>query len=52
MNLTASFFHPQDKDHDGRLSFSDFEKAVGHENLLLEAFGTCLPDPMVLTSDN
>ncbi|XP_070702673.1 calaxin [Pempheris klunzingeri] len=33
-----------DHDHDGRLSFSDFEKAVREENLLLEAFGTCLPD--------
>ncbi|CAL8371144.1 unnamed protein product [Boreogadus saida] len=33
-----------DHDHDGRLSFIDFEKAVKEENLLLEAFGTCLPD--------
>ncbi|KAG7261433.1 hypothetical protein CRUP_015570 [Coryphaenoides rupestris] len=33
-----------DQDHDGRLSFSDFEKAVKDENLLLEAFGCCLPD--------
>uniref|UniRef100_A0A3B4U222 Calaxin n=1 Tax=Seriola dumerili TaxID=41447 RepID=A0A3B4U222_SERDU len=33
-----------DHDHDGRLSFGDFEKAVREENLLLEAFGTCLPD--------
>ncbi|XP_074469009.1 calaxin [Sebastes fasciatus] len=33
-----------DLDHDGRLSFDDFEKAVQEENLLLEAFGTCLPD--------
>ncbi|CAL8296533.1 unnamed protein product [Lota lota] len=33
-----------DHDHDGRLSFLDFEKAVKEENLLLEAFGTCLPD--------
>uniref|UniRef100_A0A3P8WEP2 Calaxin n=2 Tax=Cynoglossus semilaevis TaxID=244447 RepID=A0A3P8WEP2_CYNSE len=35
-----------DHDHDGRLSFADFEKAVKDENLLLEAFGTCLPDIM------
>ncbi|XP_068188510.1 calaxin [Antennarius striatus] len=35
-----------DHDHDGRLSFADFEKAVREENLLLEAFGTCLPDSM------
>ncbi|XP_054873776.1 calaxin-like isoform X1 [Amphiprion ocellaris] len=33
-----------DHDHDGKLSFDDFEKAVREENLLLEAFGTCLPD--------
>ncbi|XP_073319337.1 calaxin [Pagrus major] len=33
-----------DRDHDGRLSFADFEKAVREENLLLEAFGNCLPD--------
>ncbi|KAF3707511.1 EF-hand calcium-binding domain-containing protein 1 [Channa argus] len=33
-----------DHDHDGRLSFADFEKAVREENLLLEAFGTCIPD--------
>ncbi|NXW86344.1 EFCB1 protein, partial [Alopecoenas beccarii] len=28
----------------GKLSFADFEKAVRDENLLLEAFGPCLPD--------
>ncbi|XP_065804108.1 calaxin isoform X4 [Labrus bergylta] len=33
-----------DHDHDGRLSFADFEKAVREENLLLEGFGICLPD--------
>ncbi|KFP85220.1 EF-hand calcium-binding domain-containing protein 1, partial [Acanthisitta chloris] len=33
-----------DYDHDGKLSFADFEKAVRDENLLLEAFGPCLPD--------
>ncbi|NXF03032.1 EFCB1 protein, partial [Smithornis capensis] len=33
-----------DYDHDGKLSFTDFEKAVREENLLLEAFGPCLPD--------
>ncbi|NXN06563.1 EFCB1 protein, partial [Indicator maculatus] len=33
-----------DYDHDGKLSFVDFEKAVRNENLLLEAFGPCLPD--------
>ncbi|NXT08398.1 EFCB1 protein, partial [Prunella fulvescens] len=34
----------QDYDHDGKLSFTDFETAVREENLLLEAFGPCLPD--------
>ncbi|NXM81346.1 EFCB1 protein, partial [Oenanthe oenanthe] len=34
----------QDHDQDGKLSFTDFEKAVRDENLLLEAFGPCLPD--------
>ncbi|KAM7070949.1 PREDICTED: EF-hand calcium-binding domain-containing protein 1 isoform X2 [Sturnus vulgaris] len=33
-----------DHDHDGKLSFTDFEKTVRDENLLLEAFGPCLPD--------
>uniref|UniRef100_A0A8C4V133 EF-hand calcium binding domain 1 n=1 Tax=Falco tinnunculus TaxID=100819 RepID=A0A8C4V133_FALTI len=33
-----------DYDHDGKLSFMDFEKAVRDEYLLLEAFGPCLPD--------
>ncbi|XP_053117753.1 calaxin isoform X1 [Hemicordylus capensis] len=33
-----------DYDHDGKLSYVDFEKAVRDENLLLEAFGPCLPD--------
>ncbi|XP_040909307.1 EF-hand calcium-binding domain-containing protein 1 [Toxotes jaculatrix] len=33
-----------DHDHDGKLSFDDFEMAVREENLLLEAFGSCLPD--------
>lgn len=33
-----------DHDHDGRLSFADFEKAVKEETLLLEGFGNCLPD--------
>ncbi|XP_065587359.1 calaxin [Cyrtonyx montezumae] len=33
-----------DCDHDGKISFADFEEAVKKENLLLEAFGQCLPD--------
>lgn len=43
----SNTFHLQDHDHDGRLSFADFEKSVKEENLLLEAFGTCLPDDAV-----
>ncbi|XP_055455168.1 calaxin isoform X2 [Psammomys obesus] len=34
-----------DQDHDGKLSFADYEKSVREETLLLEAFGPCLPDP-------
>uniref|UniRef100_A0A8C5LHI2 EF-hand domain-containing protein n=1 Tax=Leptobrachium leishanense TaxID=445787 RepID=A0A8C5LHI2_9ANUR len=33
-----------DYDHDSKLSYTDFDKAVRDENLLLEAFGPCLPD--------
>lgn len=40
---------PQDHDHDGKLSFSDYEQAVREETLLLEAFGPCLPDPKVIS---
>uniref|UniRef100_A0A670ZLG4 Calaxin n=1 Tax=Pseudonaja textilis TaxID=8673 RepID=A0A670ZLG4_PSETE len=36
-----------DYDHDGKVSFVDFERAVRDENLLLEAFGPCLPDVKV-----
>uniref|UniRef100_A0A803U1H7 EF-hand domain-containing protein n=1 Tax=Anolis carolinensis TaxID=28377 RepID=A0A803U1H7_ANOCA len=36
-----------DYDHDGKLSYADFENAVKDENLLLEAFGPCLPDMKV-----
>ncbi|MBN3298082.1 EFCB1 protein, partial [Amia calva] len=40
-----------DHDHDGTLSFIDFEKTVLEEHLLLEAFGTCLPDAKVSVRD-
>ncbi|TRZ01833.1 hypothetical protein DNTS_004275 [Danionella cerebrum] len=33
-----------DHDHDGKVSYADFEKTVLVENLLLESFGNCLPD--------
>ncbi|KAL6255056.1 hypothetical protein P5V15_013389 [Pogonomyrmex californicus] len=32
-----------DVDHDGKISFRDYEMAVKEEPLLLEAFGQCLP---------
>ncbi|EGW08675.1 EF-hand calcium-binding domain-containing protein 1 [Cricetulus griseus] len=38
-----------DQDHDGKLSYTDYENAVREETLLLEAFGPCLPDPKVTT---
>ena len=34
----------QDLDHDSRLSLADFTESVKNEELLLEAFGKCLPD--------
>jgi len=33
-----------DEDHDTRLSYDDFQHSVKKEELLLEAFGPCLPD--------
>ncbi|NWS18068.1 EFCB1 protein, partial [Pachyramphus minor] len=44
MASTYSLWYLSDYDHDGKLSFEDFEQAVRDENLLLEAFGPCLPD--------
>uniref|UniRef100_A0A3P9NC33 EF-hand calcium binding domain 1 n=1 Tax=Poecilia reticulata TaxID=8081 RepID=A0A3P9NC33_POERE len=38
-----------DLDHDGLLSFDDFQKSVLDENLFLQAFGPCLPDNTVIT---
>ena len=32
-----------DVDKDGKVCFEDFEETVKKENLLLEAFGPCLP---------
>jgi hypothetical protein len=32
-----------DTDRDGKISFQDFQTAVRKEELLLEAFGQCLP---------
>uniref|UniRef100_A0A668AKS2 Calaxin n=1 Tax=Myripristis murdjan TaxID=586833 RepID=A0A668AKS2_9TELE len=43
-DLVEITFKRMDYDHDGRLSYADFERAVREENLLLEAFGSCLPD--------
>ncbi|XP_054909908.1 calaxin isoform X2 [Poeciliopsis prolifica] len=37
-----------DLDHDGLLSYEDFEKSILDENLFLQAFGPCLPDNTVI----
>jgi hypothetical protein len=41
-----------DEDRDGRVSETDYHAAVTKENLLLEAFGQCLPLLKVWTGDN
>lgn len=43
------YLYLQDHDHDGKLSLMDFVTAVKEENLLLEAFGPCLPDLTVFS---
>ncbi|TSK31458.1 EF-hand calcium-binding domain-containing protein 1 [Bagarius yarrelli] len=43
-DLVEIILKKMDYDYDSRLSYSDFENAVKDENLLLEAFGSCLPD--------
>lgn len=43
----ALFFQDQD-DHDGRVSFKDFQAAVFGDKLLLESLGQCLPDEKVI----
>ncbi|EPY79238.1 hypothetical protein CB1_000947002 [Camelus ferus] len=37
-----------DYDNDGKISFSDFEKAVKEDRLLLEVFGPCFPEAKVM----
>ncbi|XP_062414440.1 calaxin isoform X2 [Pungitius pungitius] len=43
-DLVEITFKRMDRDHDGKMSLPDFEQSVKEENLLLEAFGTCLPN--------
>ncbi|XP_039273510.1 calaxin-like [Styela clava] len=43
-DLVETALKKMDFDHDSRLSFADFKQAVVAEELLLEAFGPCLPD--------
>lgn len=43
-NFILKFFFIQDMDKDSKLSKGDFESSVQSEQLLLEAFGKCLPD--------
>ena len=37
----------EDCDQDNKISFEDFKQSVMKENLLLEAFGPCLPEHQV-----
>lgn len=39
-----------DVDHDGKISFEDYEATVKEEPLLLEAFGQCLPTTESVTA--
>eukprot|EP00794_Sanderia_malayensis_P003436 gene3436-3931_t len=43
-DLVETTLKLMDLDKDGRLSFEDYRKSVEDNNLLLEAFGQCLPD--------
>lgn len=42
-DLVETALKKMDYDHDSRVSIGDFKQAVQADNLLLEAFGTCLP---------
>ncbi|CAL1681857.1 unnamed protein product [Lasius platythorax] len=42
-DLTELALKKLDVDHDGKISFRDYEIAIKEEPLLLEAFGQCLP---------
>ena len=46
INLTPSLI-PQDKDHDARISKAEYWSTVEEDDLLLEAFGKCLPSDRV-----
>lgn len=43
-DLVEIIIKKMDLDHDGKLSFKDFSDSVNVEPLLLECFGTCLPE--------
>jgi hypothetical protein len=45
-----SFPHAQDADNDGKVTLEDFKKTVSSTPLLLESFGTCLPETKVQRS--
>ncbi|KAJ0023788.1 hypothetical protein NQD34_003687, partial [Periophthalmus magnuspinnatus] len=38
-------FKAMDYNHDGKLSYSDFQKVIHKNDMYLEVFGKCLPDP-------
>uniref|UniRef100_UPI00358FBB48 calaxin n=1 Tax=Myxine glutinosa TaxID=7769 RepID=UPI00358FBB48 len=51
-DLVDEVFKIMDCDRDNKISFEDFEQSVRKENLLLEAFGPCLPEQQgILNSD-
>ncbi|KAJ0023490.1 hypothetical protein NQD34_003389, partial [Periophthalmus magnuspinnatus] len=43
-------FKAMDYDRDGKLSYSDFQKAVQKDHMYLEVFGICLPDPLAVNA--
>ncbi|XP_028820158.1 calaxin [Denticeps clupeoides] len=43
-DLVEIVLKKMDHGHNSKVSYADFEKTVREENLLLEAFGTCLPN--------
>ncbi|KAJ8024456.1 EF-hand calcium-binding domain-containing protein 1 [Holothuria leucospilota] len=43
--LVEILLKKMDYDHDGRLNLTDYETAVKDDDLLIEAFGACLPEP-------
>uniref|UniRef100_A0A8C4NM67 EF-hand domain-containing protein n=1 Tax=Eptatretus burgeri TaxID=7764 RepID=A0A8C4NM67_EPTBU len=51
-NLVDDVFKIMDYDQDKKISFEDFKQSVMKENLLLEAFGPCLPEHQGMLNSN